>query len=338
MLSECIFPLSFPLFPLFAYRLLHSSHPFPCTVCGEAFKRRRELTCMPSLTKGQAGVGSELATDKEPVTCIHCSAQFVNQSVLDIHLQRCPTSEEDKNVGRGRGQGRGRCTGQMECDLCGHRCMTQEGLDLHRLSHTGQTPLSAPSFAYTSTFNVHMRTHTDERPFECATCGKRFRQLPHLQDHERIHSGLRPFCCWVCGKSFSVAARLTEHARTHSGEKPYACVHCPAAFRSRSNLDKHVRLHGDLPHEGAWLGGGCGGGGPGGGGNGTETVMISSEQLAAMDGSSQMVILPSVVAGRRSDHRPAPPPGHGRRGDHVHTGASPSQQHTIEFIVEETVV
>lgn len=97
---------------------------------------------------------------------------------------------------------------QIECDLCGHRCMTQEGLDLHRLSHTGQTPLKCPvrpcrrrftsnsaleehvlahfqgtlsksknrprfrceicqkEFAYNSTFNVHMRTHTDERPFE----------------------------------------------------------------------------------------------------------------------------------------------------------------------------
>lgn len=97
---------------------------------------------------------------------------------------------------------------QIECDLCGHRCMTQEGLDLHRLSHTGQTPLKCPvrpcrrrfisnkaleehvlahcqgkmgktkgrvrfeceicfkGFAYNSTFQVHMRTHTNERPFE----------------------------------------------------------------------------------------------------------------------------------------------------------------------------
>uniref|UniRef100_A0A3Q3F5U5 Zinc finger protein 574 n=1 Tax=Labrus bergylta TaxID=56723 RepID=A0A3Q3F5U5_9LABR len=265
---------------VFLNRLLHTSHPFPCPECGEAFKRRKDLD-LHSLTH----------QDKQPATCLHCSSQFVNQSVLEIHMQRCPTTEEDKNTGRGRGQGRGRCTGQIECDLCGHRCMTQEGLDLHRLSHTGQTPLKCPvspcrrrftsnstleehvlahfhgklgksknrprfrcqichkEFAYNSTFSVHMRTHTDERPFECATCGKRFRQLPHLQDHERIHSGLRPFCCWICGKSFSVAARLTEHARTHSGEKPYPCSHCPAAFRSRSNLDKHIRLHGDLPLE-----------------------------------------------------------------------------------------
>ncbi|KAM3614839.1 uncharacterized protein V6R79_019664 [Siganus canaliculatus] len=376
------------------HKLLHTSHPFPCPECGEAFKRRKDLD-LHSLTH----------QDKQPAMCPHCSSQFVNQSVLEIHMQRCPITAEERNAGRGRGQGRGRSTGQIECDLCGHRCMTQEGLDLHRLSHTGQTPLKCPvrpcrrrftsnialeehvlahfqgaggksknrprfrcqichkEFAYNSTFNVHMRTHTDERPFECATCGKRFRQLPHLQDHERIHSGLRPFCCWICGKSFSVAARLTEHARTHSGEKPYPCSHCPAAFRSRSNLDKHLRLHGDLPLEAAEqvlqaaeaahvqkvlegakvlssvataevdsgavqtiyvLQGGEGG---------TETVMIPSDQLSGLEGS-QVVILPSSVLGAQSITVPTIAMD-GNEITMVETGQSP--QHAIEFIVEETI-
>ncbi|TNN81731.1 Zinc finger protein 574 [Liparis tanakae] len=378
------------------HTLLHTSHPFPCAECGEAFKRRRELD-LHSLTH----------QDKQPATCLHCSSQFVNQSVLEIHMQRCPSTEEDKNTGRGRGQGRGRCTGQVECDLCGHRCMTQEGLDLHRLSHTGQTPLKCPvrpcrrrfasnstleehvlahfqgtlgksknrprfrcqiclkEFSYNSTFNVHMRTHTDERPFECATCGKRFRQLPHLQDHERIHSGLRPFCCWICGKSFSVAARLTEHARTHSGEKPYPCPHCPAAFRSRSNLDKHTRLHGDLfednaeqaaqdaeaAHvqkvlEGAKVLSSLATTGelePGSvqtiyvlqGGEGcTETVMIPADQFAGLDGNSQVVILPSSVLGAQGINVPTITMD-GNEITVVETSQAP--QHAIEFIVEETV-
>ncbi|XP_031432405.2 LOW QUALITY PROTEIN: zinc finger protein 574 [Clupea harengus] len=267
------------------HRLLHTSHPFPCEVCGEAFKRRRDLN-LHSLTH------------QEPKSCPHCSAQFLNQTVLEVHLQRCPGNQPEAGLeggeggvqrGRGRGQGRGKAGGQLECEMCGHLCVTQEGLELHRLSHTGQTPLRCPlvpcrrrfasgaalgehvlahcqglqgkqrapsryrcqhcakEFAYASTFAVHMRIHTDERPFECSHCGKRFRQLPHLQDHERIHSGLRPFACWVCGKSFSVAARLTEHARVHSGEKPYGCPRCPAAFRSRANLDKHMHLHADDP-------------------------------------------------------------------------------------------
>uniref|UniRef100_A0AAZ3PZS7 C2H2-type domain-containing protein n=1 Tax=Oncorhynchus tshawytscha TaxID=74940 RepID=A0AAZ3PZS7_ONCTS len=296
------------------HRLLHTSHPFPCSVCGEAFKRRKELD-----------LHSLIHQDKEPVLCPHCSSQFLNQSVLDIHLQRCTSSEEDKTVGRGRGQGRGRSMGQVECDMCGHCCMTQEGLDLHRLSHTGQTPLRCPlspcrrrfasssalgehivahcqgtlgkgrgskrfhcqicgkDFAYTSTFNVHMRIHTDERPFECSTCGKRFRQLPHLKDHERIHSGLRPFCCWVCGKAFSVAGRLTEHARIHSGETPYTCHRCPSAFRSRSNLDKHIRLHDD--------------------GTGETTANDSAVQtilLVQADGTTEGVMVPAVPVAEHS--------------------------------------
>lgn len=52
-------------------------------------------------------------TDKQPVACPHCSSQFINQSVLDSHLQRCPVTEDERNVGRGRGQGRGRSTGQV---------------------------------------------------------------------------------------------------------------------------------------------------------------------------------------------------------------------------------
>ncbi|XP_059363646.1 zinc finger protein 574-like isoform X2 [Carassius carassius] len=259
-----------------SHRLLHTSHPFPCNVCGEAFIRRKELD-----------LHSLIHQDKEPKTCPNCGSQFLNQTVLDTHLQRC--TGEETNHRKYKGQGRGKVGGQLECDMCGHRCVTQDGLDLHRLSHTGQTPLRCPltpcrrrfasstalgehlvahccgalgkrnaprrftcefcgkEFAYVSTFTVHMRTHTNERPFECSICGKRFRQLPHLQDHERIHSGERPFTCWVCGKSFSVAARLTEHARVHSGERPYICPRCPTAFRSRPNLDKHMRLHANDP-------------------------------------------------------------------------------------------
>ncbi|XP_056619320.1 zinc finger protein 574 isoform X3 [Triplophysa dalaica] len=261
---------------LMSHRLLHTSHPFPCEECGEAFKRRKELD-----------LHSLIHQDKEPKTCPSCGSQFLNQTVLDTHMQRCTGEPTVRR--RYKGQGRGKVGGQLECDMCGHRCVTQDGLDLHRLSHTGQTPLRCPltpcrrrfasssalgehllahcrgamgkrnaprrftcefcakEFAYASTFAVHMRTHTNERPFECSHCRKRFRQLPHLQDHERIHSGERPFACWVCGKSFSVAARLTEHARVHSGERPYACPRCPTAFRSRPNLDKHMRLHANDP-------------------------------------------------------------------------------------------
>ncbi|KAF3692115.1 Zinc finger protein 574 [Channa argus] len=234
------------------HKLLHTSHPFPCPECGEAFKRRKDLD-LHSLTH----------QDKQPAMCPHCSSQFVNQSVLEIHLQRCPTTEEEKNAGRGRGQGRGRCTGQIECDLCGHRCMTQEGLDLHRLSHTGQTPLKCPvrpcrrRFTCNSALEEHVVAHfhgtlgkSKNRPrFRCQICHKEFAYNSTFSVHMRTHTDERPFECTTCGKRFRQLPHLQDHERIHSGLRPFCCWICGKSFSVAARLTEHARTHsGEKPY------------------------------------------------------------------------------------------
>ena len=48
-----------------------------------------------------------------------------------------------------------------------------------------------------------MRIHTNEKPYECDVCEKRFSESGDLKRHMRIHTKEKPYECDVCEKRFT---------------------------------------------------------------------------------------------------------------------------------------
>ncbi|VDL91644.1 unnamed protein product [Schistocephalus solidus] len=140
-----------------------------------------------------------------------------------------------------------------------------------------ETP-ERPEFKACYQLVLHLRIHSEEKPFTCSRCQQRFLSSENLRRHQRHHLGVKPYTCPECQKSFFRTSERSNCMRLHrlqrkllsSGEgtknvngaapaplsaiafeqKPtvtaeFVCPVCtiPRAYRDGGSLRKHLRSH-----------------------------------------------------------------------------------------------
>lgn len=58
-----------------------------------------------------------------------------------------------------------------------------------------------------------MKTHSDDRKFECIVCLKKFFDAKTLKSHIMTHTGQKPYACQFCGKQFIQNGGLLTHIK-----------------------------------------------------------------------------------------------------------------------------
>ncbi|KAJ8721624.1 hypothetical protein PYW07_002399 [Mythimna separata] len=138
------------------------------------------------------------------------------------------------------------------CYQCDKQFRCQAQLEMHVRTHTGDKPfvcMYCPRrFTQKHNLTIHLRIHTGEKPFQCEVCSKRFSAQGNLHAHLKIHTGQRDHVCTLCNKTFITSSELTRHMSKHRGVKNFKCDLCGAAYVHSRDLKLHkLKKHQIVP-------------------------------------------------------------------------------------------
>nr|XP_039264517.1 zinc finger protein 813-like [Styela clava] len=212
-----------------------------CRICNERFSTKYNLNCHIKTHSRPAKVSEKakerLSAVKDQMSryiCGICWIRCKSRNCLIKHLLQHGIVKENVRIG-------------FTCYVCVKNFKTLYALKIHMRIHTNTRPFQCEQcdmgFQTKANLQRHIRKHTGEKPFACSICPARFAEAKCVTIHMRTHTGEKPFICPICNKRFSQNSPLQAHMLIHKNEKPHLCDLCGSSFRQKGNLRMHVLRH-----------------------------------------------------------------------------------------------
>lgn len=192
---------------------LHAGRKFQCDICKRYFGQKSQI---------QTHMNTHYP--KAYRSCSLCSIKCENN--ICLYHGKSNTSEINP------------------CYICGEKCIGVTKLLEHvesKHKDNGRYKCNACNITFMKVgcFLKHYESSVHATG-KCFICSK---VVKNMELHMRIHTNTRPFKCTFCSKSFTQTSHLNAHAVTHSKQKPFQCDQCPKLYRYYSSMYEHKQLH-----------------------------------------------------------------------------------------------
>ncbi|KAG7305898.1 hypothetical protein JYU34_008449 [Plutella xylostella] len=205
--------------------------------------------------------------EPKPLFCVECKSQYFSVQALNEHCMNnhpvrstvgrdCEYCSEKFDDFRSLARHRKLHLKPYLCENCWEGFFTTDDLSTHScLRKDKSSELEKPDRALRQCdqcgksyppgyIKNHMLTHSDDRPFHCKLCPKKFKVSGGLHSHILWnHKRTRNHKCEICNATFISSSSRSSHIRkNHLKEKKYACK-CGKRFFSKSELERHMLTH-----------------------------------------------------------------------------------------------